>query len=223
MEYSNPVLTSLEKPIPDNFEKIINDFTNDLSITFPEYQHLWKLWSIDTFETYNLTKKTEEIANLYNYCLSFYPEKFFDILYNNEEIFNEDSLKSTFFLPNVDFKILFNCENISSKTRKIMWNYLQLILMTVIGSIDSKEGFGNSTKQMFEGIEEKDLFEKLNDTMESMSGFFQSMAGENNDDENNDIENNSSPTTNEETQNNQHNNEENNEDKENNDDEDETT
>jgi hypothetical protein len=53
--------------------------------------------------------------------------------------------------------------------------------MTVIGSVDSKDGFGNSTKQLFEGIDEKDLYEKLNDTMESMSDFFQSMVdGENN-------------------------------------------
>jgi hypothetical protein len=167
--------TSLEKPVPENFEKIIHDLTNDLTNTFPEYQDLWKKWTTESFALYDLTKKTEEIRILYQYCLSFYPEKFFDILYNNEDIFKEESLASTLFLPNVDFKILFNCNNVSDKTRKIMWNYLQLILMTVIGSIDSKDGFGNSTKQLFEGIDEKDLFEKLNETMESMSGFFQSM------------------------------------------------
>lgn len=57
-----------------------------------------------------------------------------------------------------------------------MWNYLQLVLMTVIGSVDSKDMFGSSTEQMFEGIEEKDLFKKLNETMESMETFFQSMT-----------------------------------------------
>lgn len=173
--------TSLEKPVPENFEKIIHDLANDLSNTFPEYQHLWKKWTTESFEMYDLIKKTEEIRILYEYCLSFYPEKFFDILYNNEEIFKEDSSISTFFLPDVDFKILFNCNNVSDKTRKIMWNYLQLILMTVIGSIDSKDGFGSSTKQLFEGIDEKDLFEKLNETMESMSSFFQSMVEEGNE------------------------------------------
>lgn len=167
---------SLEKPVPENFEKIIKDLTTDLSTTFPEYKHLWNKWTMESFASYESTKKTEELHILYQYCLSFYPEKFFDILYNNEDIFKEESDKSTFFLPEVDFKLLFNCNNVSTKNRKIMWNYLQLILMTVIGSVDSKDGFGNSTKQLFEGIDEKDLYEKLNDTMESMSDFFQSMV-----------------------------------------------
>ena len=169
-------IPSLEKNIPENFEKIIHDFTADLSTTFPEHQHLWQKWSVTSSSTYTPELWNTELKTLYQYCLSFYPEKFFDILYNNEDIFKEDSNKTTLFLPDVDFKLLFNCENISAKTRKIMWNYLQLILMTVIGSIDSKDGFGNSTKKMFEGIDEKDLFEKLNETMESMSNFFQSMS-----------------------------------------------
>ena len=166
----------LEKPVPENFEKIINDLTADLSSTFPEYSHLWNQWSKKTFEEYTPVRKEEEIRILYNYCISFYPKRFFDILYNNEDIFKENSPHPTVFLPNVDFKLLFNCENVSDKTRKIMWNYLQLVLMTVIGSVDSKDMFGSSTEQMFEGIEEKDLFKKLNETMESMETFFQSMT-----------------------------------------------
>lgn len=166
---------SLEKTIPENFEKIIQDMINDLSVTFPEYTYLWDKWSSKYLATIEPEKKIQELENLYKYCLSYYPERFFDILYNNEELFNKSSEKPALFLPEIDFKQLFNCENISSNTRKIMWNYLQLILMTVIGSIDSKEGFGDSTKQMFEGINEKDLYEKLNETMEGMSNFFQMM------------------------------------------------
>jgi len=175
---STPIseISHLKKPIPDNFEKIIYDFTADLSTTFPEYQNLWQKWTIESVASYDSIKKEEEIRSIYQYCVLFYPERFFDILYNNEDIFKENALKPAFFLPNVDFKVLFNCENVSSKTRKIMWNYLQLILMTVIGSVDSKEGFGNSTKHLFEGIDEKELFEKLNETMESMGNFFQSMT-----------------------------------------------
>lgn len=179
---------SLEKSIPETFEKIIQDMINDLSATFPEYAHLWNKWSSKYLATIEPEKKMQELENLYEYCLSYYPERFFDILYNNEEIFNESSEKSALFLPEVDFKQLFNCENISSNTRKIMWNYLQLILMTVVGSIDSKEGFGDSTKQMFEGINEKDLYEKLNETMEGMSNFFQMMDVPRNENEKNDEE-----------------------------------
>ncbi len=167
---------TLEKPVPNNFEKIIFDLTADLSSTFPEYNHLWVKWSENVLQECTPTKKEQEILLLYQYCLSFYPKRFFDILYNNEDIFKEDSVQPTHFLPDVDFKLLFNCENVSDKTRKIMWNYLQLILMTVIGSVDSKDMFGTSTEQMFEGIDEKELFEKLNETMESMGNFFQSMT-----------------------------------------------
>lgn len=175
-KHKSTMPTSLEKPIPENFEKIICDFTTDLSTTFPEYQHLWQRWTMESFATYDFSKKEEEIRFIYQYCVLFYPERFFDILYNNDDIFKEDAIKPALFLPDVDFKLLFNCENISINTRKIMWNYLQLILMTVVGSVDSKEGFGSSTKQIFEGIDEKELFEKLNETMESMGSFFQSMT-----------------------------------------------
>jgi len=169
--------TALEKPVPENFEKIILDLTADLSATFPEYSHLWNKWTAKVLQDHTSTEKEHVIYTLYQYCVSFYPKRFFDILYNNEDIFKEDSLQPTFFLPEVEFKLLFNCENVSDKTRKIMWNYLQLILMTVIGSVDSKDMFGSSTEQMFEGIDEKELFEKLNETMESMGNFFQSMTG----------------------------------------------
>ena len=31
--------------VPQNFRSIIFDFTNDLSITFPEYTFMWSTWS----------------------------------------------------------------------------------------------------------------------------------------------------------------------------------
>jgi hypothetical protein len=175
----NPV----EKPIPENFEKIITDMTNDLTTTFPEYSYLWNKWTSVELNLMNGDEKTQEIQYLYNYCKINYPERFFDILYNNESIFDENEDKKTLFLPGVDFKILFHCKGVSENTRKIMWNYLQLIMMTIVSDIDSKEGFGESTKQLFEGIDETELYEKLNETMTSMSGFFQSMTSSTQEDE----------------------------------------
>ena len=37
-------------------------------------------------------------------------------LYQNNDIFNADSEINTTFLPNVDFKLLFNCEGVSENT-----------------------------------------------------------------------------------------------------------
>ena len=156
-----------EKQIPENFISVITDFTKDLSITFPEYTTLWSKWV-------NTTLPQNEIAELFNYCLSVYPERFFDILYQNADIFKSDSQTNTLFLPNVEFKMLFNCEDVSENTKKSIWKYLQLMLFTVIGGIKDKATFGDSLN-MFDGIDENELQEKLKETMENVTQFFTNM------------------------------------------------
>jgi hypothetical protein len=156
-----------EKQIPENFISVITDFTKDLSITFPEYTSLWSKW-VNTILAQN------EIAELFNYCLSVYPERFFDILYQNADIFKSDSQTNTMFLPNVEFKMLFNCEGVSENTKKSIWKYLQLMLFTVIGGIKDKATFGDSLN-MFDGIDENELQEKLKETMENVTQFFTNM------------------------------------------------
>ena len=61
----------LKVEIPENFKSIINDFTKDLSNTYPEYSHLWE----------NLNScKEDELLELFQYFTTIYPERFFDIL-----------------------------------------------------------------------------------------------------------------------------------------------
>lgn len=144
--------------------------TSDLTTTFPEFSFMWSKWCVDSItET--------EVIYLYEYVLSVYPERFFDILYQKESIFIHDSNINTFFLPNFDFKLLFNCEGVSNNTRKVMWNYLQLILFTILGSVQDKSRFGD-TGNMFDTVNEKELLDKLTETMSNMSDFFQNMTGE---------------------------------------------
>jgi hypothetical protein len=101
-----------------------------------------------------------------------YPERFFDILYQNEDIFNPDCDTNTVFLPNVDFKLLFNCKDITENTKKAIWRYLQLILFSIISSVEDKSKFGNSMN-MFDNIDESDLQEKLEKAMKDISSFFE--------------------------------------------------
>ena len=151
--------------VPENFQKIITDMTSDFTTTFPEFSFMWSKWRVDT--------RTEaEVIYLYEYVLSVYPERFFDILYQKESIFILDSEVNTFFLPNFDFKLLFNCEGVSNNTRKVMWNYLQLILFTILGSVQDKSRFGD-TGNIFDTVNEKELLDKLTETMSNMSDFFQ--------------------------------------------------
>ena len=145
--------------VPDNFSSIIRDFTNDLSTTFPEYAYLWERWG----------KVDADYIELYRYCLGIYPERFFDILYQNDEIFTNDT--NAFFLPCVEFKLLFQCQGISDNTKQTIWKYLQLIMVTIMNGIEDKSAFGD-TMNLFDGINEEDLHSKLADTINGITDFF---------------------------------------------------
>jgi hypothetical protein len=95
-------------------------------------------------------------------------------LYQNDDIFKTDSSINTTFLPNVDFKLLYNCDDISENTKKAIWKYLQLILFSIVGGVKDKTNFGD-TMNLFEGIDEKELQDKLAETMSGLTDFFKNM------------------------------------------------
>ena len=147
----------------------------DLTRTFPEYASSWSKWLPDQMQALSVEEQTQEMQHVFEYCLTVFPERFFDILYKNEELFKPENTMNTQFLPGVEFKALFHCEGISENTSSVMWNYLQLILFTILGSVQDKKRFGE-TGNIFDGIDESDLFAKLSDTMNNMSSFFQNMG-----------------------------------------------
>ena len=79
---------------------------------------------------------------------------------------------NTEFLPGIDFKKLWT-EDISNTTKDTIWKYLQLILFTVIGKVDSQESFGDTAK-LFEAINEGDLKDKLEETMANLQNMMDS-------------------------------------------------
>ena len=157
---------STNQMMPEKFPSIMIDFIEDLNTTFPEYKSLWWVYSKDT--------TPDGWKDLYQYCLTVYPERFFDILYQNEELFSDESTHNTNFLPNVEFKRLFRCEGVSDSTKNSLWKYLQLILFTVINNVQNKNEFGE-TMNMFEGIDEEELQKKLTEAMEGLGDFFQNV------------------------------------------------
>lgn len=158
-----------ELTVPANFRTIIRDFATDLTTTFPEYSILWKKWTAEEVAP-------RDIEKLFKYCTEVYPERFFDILYQNDEMFKEDSEINTRFLPAVEFRLLYNCEGVTETTRGAIWKYLQLILMTVLNSVRDKSAFGD-TADIFEGVDETVLQEKLNNTLEEIGSFFRNLGG----------------------------------------------
>jgi len=152
---------------PEEFHKIINDFIIDIINTFPEYTDLIRKWWNITDNTANTP---EDTIMVFRFCVKSFPERFFDILYKNAEMFDEQSVVNTEFLPGIVFKHLWNSD-ISDNTKDTIWKYLQIILFAVIGSVHSSADFGDSAK-MFESINEDELKQKLEDTLENMQKIF---------------------------------------------------
>jgi hypothetical protein len=149
-----------------NLRSIVIDFTNDLTKVFPEYAHLWEKW---------LTADDAEYEKLNQHFMCVFPEKFFDIVNSNMDIFNADSDANVMFLPDVDFKLLFHCAGVSEGTKTSMWKYLQLLLFTVVGDVQDAANFGK-TLNMFESIDESELQNKMKETMAGLDDFFKGFS-----------------------------------------------
>lgn len=153
------------------FIKVLKDFIGDILITFPELneelnENLLVIHNGEMNE--NLNKNVEEV---WKYCSNVYPERFFDILYQNKDIFNEESDINCNFLPGINFKLLWKCE-ISDKTRETIWKYLQLILFAVVAEIRDGSSFGETAK-LFEAINEEELKKKLEEAVSQMQNLFE--------------------------------------------------
>uniref|UniRef100_A0A6C0B690 Uncharacterized protein n=1 Tax=viral metagenome TaxID=1070528 RepID=A0A6C0B690_9ZZZZ len=155
----------MSSPVPSNLRSIITDFTADLSVVFPEYAFMWSKWA---------TVSDVEYEKLHAHCLAVYPERFFDIMYTNADIFEAGSKMVVDFLPDVDFRILFNCPGVSDKTKTSIWKYLQLILFTVLGSVNDPKRFGDAAN-IFEAMDENELHAKMAETMAGVGDFFKNM------------------------------------------------
>jgi hypothetical protein len=161
--------------IPEEFKKVIGDFISDISNTFPEYLPIinrwWKTKEDILTEEEIIADRKQKIDAIFSHCIHVFPERFFDILYQNVEIFKEDSVVNTEFLPGISFKYLWNCD-ISDKTKETIWKYLQLILLSIIGSVKDQSAFGDTAK-LFESINEDEFKDKLQETLEKMQNLFE--------------------------------------------------
>lgn len=146
----------------EEFNKIIKDFIHDILTTFPEIES--KL-TIELLNIHHDTSSDEDFKTIYQYIKQHYTCIFFDILYQNSDIFN----KELFLLPNIDFSLLWK-DNISDKTRGIIWKYIQLLSVCVV--YDTKDGneFGNIS-EILKSINQDDLKSKLNDLFGNMDDF----------------------------------------------------
>ena len=168
-----------------DFAKIVQDFGKDLLITFED-----KLITIDPdiktiidADLSILNKDTEgsdeslksAIMNVHGHCSETIPMRFFDILYQNCDIFatcNEEppDTDRCMFLPSIDFKELWQ-EDITDNTRESIWKYLQLLMFSIINDVNNKTSFGDTAK-LFEAIDEGEFRTKLEDTIKGLEHLF---------------------------------------------------
>ena len=137
------------------FTQIIGDFKKDLLITFPELE----------------PKFTSTDLEMYNHCYEMYPKLFFQLLYENDTLFEAEC----FLLPNIDFTVLMKDVSLTEKSKRTIWKYLQLILFCVVEKLNNGESFGDSSK-IFEAVKEEDLHKKIAETMEGMKDFFSDIS-----------------------------------------------
>jgi len=162
-----------EIKVTSDFIKVLLDFTKDLTTTFPDI--------IDSNDNpikelnKYLEKKDEEKEEveriskfIYQHCRSIFPRYFFDILYENKDIFS--NREKMYLIPGVNFIELWNAD-ISENTKSTIWKYLKLILFTVIGDLNSDECFGDSAK-LFEAINSEEFKEKIQSSLEEMESIF---------------------------------------------------
>lgn len=159
------------------FSKILIDFLNDLVLTFPEKKDtLHKdLKIIHNHNNESTIDLESALKNIYEYCQGFYPERFFDILYQNSDIFKDSSMNIC-FLPDLDFVELWKLD-ISDNTKKTIWKYIQLILFSVITNVKNDNSFGDTAK-LFEAIGETEFKNKITETMEEMQEVFKNTASD---------------------------------------------
>lgn len=160
----------------ESFTKVMGDMMNDMLNVFPELEEkldpqlaiLWKQSAHTPAEV--LTAATA----IMEYCAKVYPVRFFDILYENADIFSSE--EPVLFLPGIDYRVLWQ-DNISDATRTTIWKYLQLTLFSSVSNVSDGESFGD-TADMFKAINEEEFKKKLEETMAGMQDMFNGAEGE---------------------------------------------
>ena len=162
--------------VPENFKKIITDFVSSFLTTFPEYAD--GVHSFTRCATHSNESMTDDaVARLLSHCQTVYPERFFDILYQNDDIFSPDAAVSNGvsveFLPGVDFRIVWNLSDITDTTKERIWKHLQLITFTIVSGMSPGNLTFGDTAKLFEAINEDELRVKLEETMANLQSMFE--------------------------------------------------
>ena len=169
-----------------DFYKVFKDLLVDLKNTFADkinpiiesntiYSSILNYdlpFTLDKDDNIDITLINQDFLDalncVFDHCLKIFPQRIFDILYHNEDIFNDDT--DTLFFPNIDFSTLYY-DDTSDSTKETLWKYLQVILFSIITRVNNENDFGSSTK-LFEAINSNTFREKLEETVNGLGNLF---------------------------------------------------
>lgn len=172
-----------EITISQDFVKVVCDLTQDLMTTFSDILENTEnpIREIAKNLDENQDGVDELIKVIYLHCRNCFPQYFFDILYENNDIFiNNEEL---FLLPNINFVELWKTD-ITDTTRATIWKYLQLILFTVVADVNTGESFGDTAK-LFEAINTDEFKQKIEASLHEMESIFKEKKEVEDEDNNN--------------------------------------
>jgi len=159
-----------------DFRRVFSDFSRDFKTTFPEK------WNTETYpgiqilldETVSHEECFEQtdVKEVVEHCKRTYAPEFFAILYQQSELFEKD----VEFIPGISFRGLLS-EDISERTKEIIWKYLQLLLFSVMKFVDDSDNVFGDTSKLFEAVDQTEFRDKLEETMRDFERVFKDVSG----------------------------------------------
>jgi hypothetical protein len=160
-----------------DFRKVFSDFSNDFKSTFPDKWDTTYYPGVEILLDENVSHvdcfENEEVIKVIEKCKKTYSPEFFAILYQQTELFE----KHIEFIPGIDFNNILS-EDISERTKEIIWKYLQLILFSVMKFVDDTDNVFGDTSRLFEAVDKDEFRDKLEETMRDFERVFKDISGE---------------------------------------------
>lgn len=174
-----------------NFLNILREFVPDLLCEFPEYKeklHTGIYIILENKDNVFSESQYIDVDTVYKHSKSMMPLHFFDILYENVNMFESKSnnnSNSFELIIGIDFQYLWNSTQ-NENTKEILMKYLKMFMMSIISDIDDKSLFGD-TSELFEAFNKPEFSEKLESTIKDLNDFFnkhENCTEDNNNDSN---------------------------------------
>lgn len=135
--------------IVKSFNKTLKEFTDELSLTFPEYKSAIR----HTYHTID-----EENTHFLRWFERETKQYYLDIATKNEQIFVtcEDALV---FLPEIDFVFIFKAK-ITAHTKEVIWKYLHTLLLLVAHYQMNTSNLGSTFEEWSKMLDTESLDEE---------------------------------------------------------------